>query len=112
MNRKKNESEDWKILLDQLKKVADEKGMTQEDIADKCGMIQSSISRIFSHAYAPRISTVVLIAEAIGVKLVVSDLAKFTGEVYKGIRISKIDPEGHRKAIDYFSGDKWNKPNE
>jgi len=73
MNKHNLQSEEWKKIVIQLREVADQKGITQEEISDKTGMLQSGISRIFSMAYIPKISTLVLIANALGVELNIKD---------------------------------------
>lgn len=47
--------------LDQLRK---QKGLTQEELAQKCGMTQSALQRIFSAKFAPSIDLVFIIADA------------------------------------------------
>lgn len=76
MNKHNTQSDDWKKVVIQLREVAEAKKMTQEELSDKTGMLQSSISRVFSLSFAPRLSTVMLIAKALEVNLVISDEIK------------------------------------
>ena len=69
MNKPNTEPEDWKKIVIQLEEAFEKSGMTQEELALKCGMLQSSISRIFSLLYVPKLSTVTIIAAALNLKL-------------------------------------------
>ena len=73
MNRTKTETEDWKAVILQLKDIADQKGVSQVDVATRTGMTQPNISRLFALKYVPKLSTVVLIAQALEVELTVRD---------------------------------------
>jgi transcriptional regulator with XRE-family HTH domain len=64
----------WESLVIQLRQIAEEKRITQEMIADKTGMLQSNISRIFSLKYVPTLQTIVLIASAIDVELTLEEI--------------------------------------
>lgn len=63
----------WEILVLLLKKIAKDKGITQEEIAQKTGLLQSNVSRVFSLAYVPRLDTFLAIAGAIGVNFFLED---------------------------------------
>lgn len=76
MNRPRNTPDNWKEIVQELKEAFDRSGMTQDELADKTGLIQSNISRIFNFKFIPRISTIALIADAIGVELVILDKIK------------------------------------
>ena len=56
-------------LVTQLKELAKEKGLTQEQLAERTGLIQSNINRIFSGKYSPSLDLLLLIAQAMNVKL-------------------------------------------
>ncbi len=64
---------DWKILVQLLKEIADEKGISQMVIADRTGYTQSNISRIFSLRYTPRLDVFLNIARAIDVNFFFED---------------------------------------
>ena len=63
----------WKTLVLMLKHIAEDKGITQEQIADKTGFVQSNISRIFSLKYCPTLHTFLAIANAIEVNFFIED---------------------------------------
>ena len=62
-------TEHWRILVQLLKVIAEEKGVTQLEISEKTGYTQSNISRVFSLRYTPRLDVFLNIAKAIGVKI-------------------------------------------
>lgn len=76
MNRPRNTPDNWKEIVIQLREVYESKNITQEEISYKTGMLQSSISRVFSCEFAPKLSTLVIIADALGVELIISDKIK------------------------------------
>lgn len=49
------------------------KGLTQRDLAEKCGLMQSAIARIETLSTIPRINTLVRIAEALDVEIRAED---------------------------------------
>ncbi len=57
----------WKVIVTILKEIATDQGISQQDIADRTGMLQSNVSRIFSLKYCPRLDILLAIAESIGV---------------------------------------------
>lgn len=61
------------IFVQLLKEVADAKGITQQEIAEKTGYTQSNISRIFSLKYSPRLDVFLNIANAVGVNFFFED---------------------------------------
>ena len=65
MNKSINTPDNWKEVVQQLKEAFDRSGMTQDELSDKTGLLQTSISRLFSMKFVPKISTLVLIADAI-----------------------------------------------
>jgi DNA-binding phage protein len=67
------QDEDWKKIVLQLRDIAKEQGITQDVIALRAGMLQHSISRIFSLNFTPKLNTVIIIAKAIGVEITVSE---------------------------------------
>lgn len=64
---------DYKIFVQLLKEIAEEKGITQKEIADKTGYTQGNISRIFSLRYSPRLDVFLNIAKAVGVNFFFED---------------------------------------
>jgi transcriptional regulator with XRE-family HTH domain len=63
----------WKTLVLMLKNIAEAKGITQEQIAEKSGLLQSNISRVFSLRYCPTLQTFLAIATAIEVNFFFED---------------------------------------
>ena len=47
----------WKLLVLLLQQITEQKGLTQQEIAEKAQMHQSHISRFFALKYAPNIDT-------------------------------------------------------
>lgn len=66
-------TEDYKLFVQLLKEIAEEKGITQQEIADKTGYKQQNISRIFSLKYSPRLDVFLNIAKAVGVNFFFQD---------------------------------------
>ena len=65
--------ETWKVLVLTLKNIAEDKGITQETIAERTGFTQSNISRIFSLRYCPTLQTFLAIATAIEINFFFED---------------------------------------
>lgn len=61
--------EQYIALIDELVKLRKEKGWSQKDLADTCGMAQSGIARIENKRVAPSAVTVCKIAEALGAEI-------------------------------------------
>lgn len=59
------------VLL--LKEVADSKGITQNEIAEQTGLIQSNISRFFSLKYKPTLDTFLQVSKAVKVNFFFED---------------------------------------
>jgi len=70
----------WKILVLLLQQIAEQKGLTQQEIAEKSEMHQSHISRFFALKYSPDMRTFLKVAKAIEVNFFFED------------RESKTDP--------------------
>lgn len=68
-------------FLEQLAKLSHQEGITQKQIAEKTGYIQSNISRIFSGKFSPSLDIVLNITKAIGYKLSLSKYHKGYGTV-------------------------------
>jgi len=63
----------WKVLVLLLKEIADDKGITQIEIAEKSGQLQSNISRTFSLTVVPRLDTFLAIARAVDINFFFED---------------------------------------
>jgi len=73
MSHNNNQNEQWKLLVLILKEIADQKGISQVEIAEKSGIHQSHISRFFALKFPPNIHTFLNIAKAIGVNFFFED---------------------------------------
>lgn len=63
----------WKLLVLLLKNIAEAKGMTQIEIAEKTGLKQSNISRLFLLKYPPTLRVFLKIATALDVNFFFED---------------------------------------
>ncbi|MGV8914366.1 MAG: helix-turn-helix domain-containing protein [Kaistella sp.] len=68
-----NQNEQWKLLVLLLKEFANQKSLTQNDLAELTGMQQSAISRFFLLKFKPRLDIFLLIANAVGVNFFFED---------------------------------------
>ena len=73
MPQNQNQNEQWMLLVLLLKEIADKKGITQGQIAEQTGLIQSNISRFFSLKYKPTLDTFLQVAKAIKVNFFFED---------------------------------------
>ena len=73
MLEKNNQNEQWMLLVLLLKKIAKDKGITQSQIAEQTGLIQSNISRFFSLKYKPTLDTFLQVAKAVKVNFFFQD---------------------------------------
>lgn len=62
------------MLGDNIRRLRTERELSQQDLADKVGVIQAAISQIESGAVNPRYTTLLALAAALGVGL--DELAK------------------------------------
>jgi transcriptional regulator with XRE-family HTH domain len=63
----------WKLLVLVLKKIATKKGITQAQIAERAGLIQSNVSRMFALKFPPTLKTFIAVARAIEVNFFFED---------------------------------------
>jgi DNA-binding phage protein len=88
----------WKLLVLLLQQIAEQKGLTQQEIAEKSEMHQSHISRFFGLKYAPNMETFLKVSKAIKVNFFFEDqdsktdlnLAMEKAMEHLGIRIDKL----------------------
>lgn len=73
MNNQNNQNGQWQLLVLLLKEIADQKNVTQQEIADKSGLLQSNVSRFFSLKYKPTLDTFLQVAKAIKVNFFFED---------------------------------------
>jgi DNA-binding phage protein len=67
MSNDRNETpeEHWMLLVLLLKEVADQRGISQEQLAEMSGLKQSNISRMFSLKYCPNLRTYLRVSKAL-----------------------------------------------
>lgn len=65
--------ESWKPLVLLVKKIADEKGITHETIADRTGLQRSNVTRMFQLKYCPSLQNFLLILRAVEVNIFFED---------------------------------------
>lgn len=82
MDKEANEYH-WQVLVTFLEEIAKQKGITQGQIAEETGMMQSSVSRLFSLKYVPKLHTFLAIAGAVGVNFFFED-KEGTSDLNKG----------------------------
>ena len=73
MNNQNNQNEKWKLLVLVLKEIAESKGVTQNEIANNTGLIQSNISRFFSLRYKPNLETLIKISNSLNCKITITE---------------------------------------
>lgn len=78
INKNQNQNEQWMLLVLLLKEIAEQKGITQGQIAEKTSLIQSNISRFFSLKYKPTLDTFLQVSKAIGVNFFFEDQSSKT----------------------------------
>ena len=71
-NDQSNEQQ-WMLLVLLLKKISEEKGISQNEIAKRTGYTQSNVSRMLNMNYCPTIRTFITVAKAIGVNFFIED---------------------------------------
>jgi transcriptional regulator with XRE-family HTH domain len=72
-----------KNLHHKIRKIRTEQNRTLEDIAEKCGVSKSFLSKVETGKTVPAVATLVKIAEALGVKVsVLLDDEFYTGTIY------------------------------
>ena len=73
INEQNTNEQHSKLLIITLKLIAKEKGLTYQDIADKTGLKQSNVARIFSLKYNASLPNFIAIARAVGVNFFFED---------------------------------------
>lgn len=72
MKNKNNQNEQqWQLHVLILKEIAESKGITRREIANRTGLLESNVSRFFSLRHKPRLDIFLEIAKAIGVNFVI-----------------------------------------
>ena len=70
-NHSNNQNGQWQLLVLILKEIAESKGITRREIANRTGLLESNVSRFFSLRHKPRLDIFLEIAKAIGVNFVI-----------------------------------------
>ena len=73
MDKQKSNEQHWKLLVLILRKIAESKGISQQEISNRTGLLNSNINRIFKLLYCPNLNTFLLIANAIGINFFFED---------------------------------------
>lgn len=72
-NENQNQNEQWMLLVFLLDEIRKQKAITQQEVADKTGLIRSNVSRFFAAKFAPDLKNFLLIAKAIEVNFFFED---------------------------------------
>ena len=73
MSQNKNNNEHWKVLVLLLKEIADNKEISQLEISERTGMLQSAVSRFFSLKFKPTLETFLQVAQALKINFFFED---------------------------------------
>lgn len=73
MSKKNNQNEQWKLLVLLLKEIAESKGISQLEIAEKSQIEQSTVSRMFGLKFKPTIDTFLQVSKATRVNFFFED---------------------------------------
>ena len=63
----------WQLLVFLLDEIRQQKGLTQQEVADASGLIRSNVSRFFSAKYPPTLPIFLAVAKAVGVNFFFED---------------------------------------
>lgn len=72
-NHSSRENGQWQLLVLILKNIAEEKGITQQQIADETGLHQSSVARFFQAKFKPGLDVFLEIAKSVKVNFFFED---------------------------------------
>jgi transcriptional regulator with XRE-family HTH domain len=100
MPDRNKQSEHWKVLVMLLKEIAEDKGITQQQIADETGLIQSNVSRLFSMKYKPNLDVFLKVAQAVKVNFFFEDQE---GKTELNVLFEKAMEKMHRRDVDNLS---------
>jgi len=65
--------ENWKALVLLVKKIAEQKGITHEVIAERSGLVRSNVTRMFQLKYCPSLQNFLSILNAVEVNIFFED---------------------------------------
>ncbi len=63
----------WMLLVQILRKIAEKKGISQQEIANRTGLKRSNVSRTFALRFCPSLKNFIAIARAINVNFFFED---------------------------------------
>ena len=72
-NNEYKQNEHWKVLVLLLREIAENKEISQIEISEKTGMLQSAVSRFFSLKFKPTLDTFLQVAQALKVNFFFED---------------------------------------
>lgn len=64
----------WKLIVLFLKNVAKEKGISNNEIVERTGLMKSNVSRLFSLKHCPELRVIMAVSQAIGITLRFDDI--------------------------------------
>jgi len=67
MNQMTTESKAYETLRENVRELMTARGLTQMELAGRCGLRQSEISKLLSGVREPRLSTAQKFADALGI---------------------------------------------
>ncbi len=73
MNNENTNEQQWKLLVLILKKIAEDKEISHQKIADKTGLQRSNVSRMFALNYCPSMKNFLIVAKSIEINLFFED---------------------------------------
>nr|WP_317631709.1 helix-turn-helix transcriptional regulator [uncultured Flavobacterium sp.] len=72
MGNNVDNTEQWVDYIAQLKKICEDKGYTQNKIAEITGLKQSNVSRFFGLKTKPNLDTFILLCNCLNVEILLS----------------------------------------
>ena len=63
-------------LIDKIKTIRKEKGLSQIELAKKCNVPQSTIGRIENHSMNPSLDTLIIILDVLNIEIELKDKRK------------------------------------
>lgn len=76
----KPQKDNWSNIIDNLVEIRQSKGMTQSELAQACGIKRSVLTNFENKKHAPQLDTLVKIAAALGYKITINHVDKYTAK--------------------------------
>ncbi len=73
MKNENTNEQQWKLLVLILKKIAEDKEISHQQIADKTGLQRSNVSRMFALNYCPSMKNFLIVAKSIEINFFFED---------------------------------------